>query len=141
MMRTAVHQKLRGRVGGSCRSEEEEGGGWGPWIQIGELNGRIQNRLFIWGVGGHFWEDRGVGKLLWKIKDILSNILRATTYSVLGEKQGQNRAKKHKKKAPQNKPSLHRRLPQPPSPPQESNPQPLRDSLFVCDGQDPPFCL
>lgn len=37
-------------------------------------------------------EDRGVGKLLWKIKDILSNVLRTRKYSVLGEKQGQNRA-------------------------------------------------
>lgn len=26
-------------------------------------------------------------------------------------------------------------------PPTESNPQPLRDSLFIHDGQDPPFCL
>lgn len=80
-----------------------------------------------------FWEDRGVGRLLWKIKDILSNILRATKYSVLGEK-GQNRATKHKK-APQNKPTLHGRLLT------QSNSRPLRDWLFLCDGQDPPFCL
>lgn len=42
-------------------------------------------------------EDRGVGKLLWKIKDILSNVLRTRKYSVLGEKQGQNRAHNTKK--------------------------------------------
>lgn len=52
------------------------------------------NCVFIEGVGGwdffliffltvfflflFFWEDRGVGRLLWKIKDILRNVLRAT---------------------------------------------------------------
>lgn len=51
-----------------------------------------------------------------------------------GRKTSPEQSKKHKKKAPQNKPSPHRRLPS------ESNPQPLRDALFTCDGQDPPFC-
>ena len=83
--------------------------------------------MFIRGVGRHFWEDRGVGRLLWKIKDILSNVLRATKYSVLGKKTRPEQSKKQQE-APQNKPSLHRHLPA------ESNPQPLRDSLFISDG-------
>lgn len=54
--------------------------------------------MFIRGVGRHFWEDRGVGRLLWKIKDILSNVLRATKYSVLGKKNKARTEQKYNKK-------------------------------------------
>lgn len=91
-VQTAVHQRRRGRVGGSYNS-----GVLGAWLRWGD-EWKNPNCVFIWGVGGHFWEDEGVGRLLWKIKDILSNVLRATKYSVLGEKQVQNRAKNTKKK-------------------------------------------
>lgn len=57
-----------------------------------ELNGRIRIvcvcvcvcfGFFFRGAKGHFFgEDRGAGRLLWKIKEILGNILRATKYSV-----------------------------------------------------------
>lgn len=90
MVQTAVRQKWRGRVGESCSSR-----GLGLWLRW-RVEWKNPNCVFIWGVGGHFWEDRGVGRLLWKIKDILSNVLRATKYSVLGEKQDQNRAKNTK---------------------------------------------
>lgn len=99
----------------------------------GEDEWKNPHSVFTWGVGGHIWEDRGVGRLLWKIKDILSNILRATKYSVLGETQGQN--KTLKKKLLKISPPLHRHLPS------ESNLQPLRGPLFIHDGQDPPSCL
>lgn len=58
-----------------------------------------------------------MGRLLWKIKDILSNVLRTRKYSVLGGTRPE------------------------PSNNTESNPRPLRDSLFISDGRDPPFCL
>lgn len=51
-----------------------------------------------------------------------------------GRKTRPEQSKKHKK-APRNKPSPHHRLLS------ESNPPPLRDSLFIHDGRDPPFCL
>lgn len=88
MVRTAAHHTWRGRVGGFSSIR-----GLGLWFRWG-VEWKNPNCVFIWG-GGHFWEDRGVGRLLWKIKDILSNILRATKYSVLREK-GQNRAKNTK---------------------------------------------
>lgn len=91
MLQTAVHQTWRGRVGWVMGS----GGGVGLSFRCG-VERKNPNCVFIRGVEGHFWEDRGVGRLLWKIKDILRNILRATKYSVLREK-GQNRAKKNRK--------------------------------------------
>lgn len=90
------------------------------------------NCVFVWRVAEHFWEDRGVERLLWKIKHILCNVLRATKYSVLGEKQGQSRAPNNKKLL-KNKPCLPRRLSS------ESNPAP--DLLFTSDSWAPPFCL
>lgn len=55
--------------------------------------------MFSQGVGVLvFWEDRGVGSLLRKIKDILSNTQRATKYSILGVKQGRNRESQLNKK-------------------------------------------
>lgn len=41
--------------------------------------------------------DRGVGMLLWKIKDILSNVLRTRKYDVLGEKTRPEQSTQHKK--------------------------------------------
>lgn len=51
-----------------------------------------------------------------------------------GRKTRPEQSKKHKKRSDIS-PPLHHHLPS------ESNPQPLRDSLFTHDGQDLPFCL
>lgn len=90
--------------------------------------------MFVWGVGGHFWEDRGVGRLSLEDQRHSQQRPEGNKIQGSGRKTRPEQSKKHKK-APQNKPSSHRRLPS------ESNPQPLRDSLFIHDGQDPPFCL
>lgn len=84
-----------------------------------QMNGRVPIVCVYQRCRRAFWGRQGSGKALWKIKDILSNILRATKYSVLGEKQGWKRKKE--------KPSLHQHLLP------EYNLQPLRDSLFISD--------
>lgn len=50
---------------------------------------------------------RTLGRLLWKIQNILSNVLRETKCSFLGEERGQNQQKKHKRSS--KTPPLHRR--------------------------------
>lgn len=75
-----------------------------------------------------------MGKILWKIKDIFSNIPRATKDSVLGEK-NKARTKPKSQKAPQDKPPVNRHLGS------EFNPQPLGGSLFIQSRQDPPLCV
>lgn len=75
-----------------------------------------------------FFGKSGVGRLLWKIKNHLSKILKARKLSVLGEKQGQTQAKTTRSSL---KYALHA-LQCPPR-------NPTLD-LLASDGEDPPFC-
>lgn len=126
MVRTAAHHTWRGRVGGFSSSR-----GLGLWFRWG-VEWKNPNCVFIWGGGGIFgktgeWEDSS-GR---------SKTFSATSWGQQNTAFCEKKARTEQKtqKAPQNKPSLHSRLLT------QSNPRPLRDSLFMCDGQDPPFCL
>lgn len=126
---TGVHQRWlrKSEVGPAVM-----GTGVVALIPKGEMNGRIQNCIFIEGVGWHFLGRQGSRKAPLEDQTHSQQTSWGQQNTASWETNKARREQKHKK-LHKNKPSLRRRL-RLPSPYLEINPQLLRVSLFISEG-------